>query len=187
MAATEAIDPIERAKRMDAAKRSEMNAANEREVNRPYNKLANGIKYGIVAGLIVGIYQFFLNAAEDGINIGWGLVGFFLMLPVFWYALRDLKNHYAAGEFFKNAAILSMYISVFAGLVTVLIGVIGYAIGTGDAPEVMSVEGINPGQLMANSVFQLVIGIVIGNTIGFILMQGMKTDVPADEFIEKQS
>ena len=107
------------------------------------------------------------------------------MAPVIWYALRDLKNHYAAGEFFKNAAIQTMYVSFFAACVAVLVGVIGYAIGTADAPEVMSVEGITPGQLAVNSVFQLLIGVVIGNTLGFIFMQGMKTDVVADEFVEK--
>ena len=185
MATTEAIDPIERAKAGDAEARREAAGANAREVNRPYDKFRNGIKYGLIAGVIVGIYQFFLNAAEDGINIGLGIVGFVLMTPVIWYALRDLKAHIAGGEFYKNAAILSMYLAFFAAITTVVIGVIGYAVGTGNAPEVASVEGISPFQLAVNSVFQVFVGVVIGNTIAFIFMQGMKTDITADEFVEK--
>jgi len=186
MAGSEVVDPIERAKNRNAELSNDSVAANNRTFNKPYNKFANGVKYGVIAGVIVGLYQIFLNAGTDGLNIGMGLVGFFLMTPVIWYALRELKNHFAAGEFYKNAAIFSMYISFFAGLTTIVLTLIGFVIGGADDGGAMSVDGINPGQLMANSFFQLVVGIVIGNVIGFIFMQGMKTDVPADEFIEKQ-
>ncbi len=185
MPETRRVDPVERAKRNDASARREAAGANEREVNLPFNKFAAAFKYGIIGGIIVGIVQYFLHVAEDGIVIGYDLLAFFLLAPVMWFALRDLRNHYAAGEFYKNAAIYSMYISFIAAVTTVVVSLFAYLISSVGVPEVASVKGINFLQLMANSVFQLFIGLVIGNLIAFIFMQGMKTDVVADEFVEE--
>ena len=177
MAQAEAIDPIERAKRKNALEHPRQRDAEDRIVERPYDKWSNGLKYGAIAGVLVGIYQLVLNLTEDGIHISYGILGFFLMAPVIWYALREYHRDYAAaGEFFKNAAILTMYISAVAGVISGIMSMVG--------SEIMSVEGADVFQLAVNAFFQIVIGVVIGNTIGFILMQGMKTDAPADEFVE---
>jgi len=186
MADTRRVDPIERAKQADAAARRDAAGANAREVNLPFDKFKRAIPYGLVGGLIVGIVQYLINLSGEGLQIGWEIVSFALLAPVLWVALRSLKAHYAAGEFYKNAAIFSMYISFFAAVVTVLIGVIAYGVSQTDAPESMSVEGFGFMQLLVNSVFQIVVGVVLGNLIAFIFMQGMKTDVVADEFVEKQ-
>lgn len=187
MARAQSIDAIERAKRADAPARREAVDINAREVNRPYNKVSRGIFWGAIAGVVVGVYQFFLNAGGDGINIGLSLVGFFLMTPFIYLGLRELKGHMAAGEFYKNAALMGFVLSAAAGVVTVLIAVFTYALfAGGDAPEVASIEGINLGMLLANGVFQIVIALVIGQTIAFVFMQGMKSDVTGDEFVEKQ-
>ena len=187
MADTEEINPIERAKRADTEERERAAGINSRERNEQYNKLARGIFWGALAGIAVGIYQFFVNAAEGGLNIGLTLVGFVLMTPFIYLAMRELKAHMAAGEFYKNAALTNLILSATTGVITVLIGVFTLALfAGGEATEVASIEGINLGQLLINGVFQIVIAIVLGQTIGFIFMQGMKSDVPSDEFIEKQ-
>lgn len=187
MADTERVDAIERAKRNDAEARKRSAGINTRERNAPYNKLARGIFWGAIAGVAVGIYQFILNATEDGLNIGMSLVGFFLMTPFIYLGLRELKAHMAAGEFYKNAALMGLFMSAAAGVVTVVIAVLTFAVfGSGGEAEIATIQGINFGQVLANSVFQVVVALVIGQTIAFIFMQGMKSDVPSDEFIENQ-
>lgn len=187
MADTQSTNAIERAKAADAPARERAAGINARERNKPYHKLARGIFWGGIAGVVVGVYQFLLNASEDGLNIGMSLVGFFLMAPVIYLGLRELKGHMAAGEFYKNAALMGLFMSAAAGVVTVLISVFTYAaFAGGEATEVASIQGISFGQLLANGVFQVVIALVIGQTIAFIFMQGMKSDVQSDEFVEKQ-
>lgn len=177
MAQAHAVDPIARAKAGDRQARRDAAGAEGRAVPRPFDKFRNGVKYGVLAGAVIGVYQIVLNLTEGGINIGYGILGFFLAIPVVWWALREYRDRYAAaGSFFKNGAIYSMYISVFAGLTSAALAMIG--------SEVASVEGTTFFQVAANAVFQVVIGIVLLNTIGFALLQYFKPAAPEDEFVE---
>ncbi len=189
MAQAEDINPIERAEHADAAKRRERAGTDpnaKRYNDETYNWSRQATLYGLVAGVALGAYQFFLNIAEQGIAIGWGILGFLIFVPFIWYGLSQYRKHLAAGEVFKSGILFGLRVSVIGSIVAVALNGIGFLIGGEATPEVVGTEAISFGQLMVNSVFQVLIGIVVGMTITFIILQGIKSDAPADEFIEEQ-
>lgn len=159
-------------------------ATNYRELNTPFNHAQNAILFGISGGIVLGLYQLFVNGTDNGINIGIGLLGFFLLTPFLFFALRQFRRHLAGGEVFKNGIIHGLSISAIASIIMVVISTIGVTWQA--APQVINAEQIETGHLIVNGAFQILVGIVFGMTITFILLQGLKSDMRADKNIEKQ-
>ena len=184
MAQIESVNAIERAKKNDEAARRERDGANARRYNRPFSIYNSGIRLGIPAGVIIGILQIFVFGAEEGVNIGMGLLPYLIFIPFLWYGLSTYRKTLAGGEVFKNGIILGFYISVIGAITAALITLIGSISGLAIMRE--SGEELLFGNLAVYGFFQVLIGTVFGMLITFILLQGMKSDVPADEFIEQQ-
>ena len=147
----------------------------------PFNKWSHSIKFGVIGGILVGLYQLFLNSSSGEVNIGLGIIGFFLLVPVLFAALREIKKHYHADSFFKHAFISSIYISFIAALVTGLFDFASYLMSaTGGFWELNNPEA----NLLINVIFQILIGIVFGNILAFVIMQGLKTNTQVDKSLE---
>jgi hypothetical protein len=156
-------------------------AANYREVNRPFNYVQNALSYGILGGIVLGAYQCLIGGADGTINIGMELLGFLLLTPFLLLALRKFRNYHAGGEIFKMGIIHGMSISAVASLLMAVIATIGMA---WFVPQDMMLEKLDIGEIVVNSSFQILVGIVFGMTITFIILQGLKSDMRADKNIE---
>jgi len=157
---------------------------NHRQINEPFNHTQSALLFGISGGVVLGFYQLLVNGADQGINIGVGLLGFLLLTPFLYFGLKQFRQHLAGGEVFKNGIIHGMSISAIASIVMVVIASIG--ITWQGAPPAIDAEEIAVMQMVANSAFQILVGIVFGMTITFIILQGLKSDIRADKHIEKQ-
>ncbi len=181
MASTDAYNTVERAKQDDRNELDKRDGANTRERNRPYNVTAAAAKWGLMAGVTLGVVQLFILSNQQKVNIGQGLYGFFLFAPFLYLAINEYRKRLAGGEVFKNGLILGFQTSVIASVTMASMTLIGSLMGVGDP------EG---GAIFANvavySFFQIIIGLVFGMIFVFIFLQGMKSDIPADEHIEKQ-
>jgi len=156
---------------------------NYREINKPFNHVQNALVYGILGGITLGLYQLFLYNSSGEINIGGGLLGFVLLTPFLFFALRTFRNYLAGGEVFKNGIMHGMAISAIASLVMVLISMIGFSWQA--SPEILASENLMTSQMILNGAFQILVGIVFGMTITFIILQGIKSDIRADKYIDK--
>ena len=157
-------------------------SANYREVNRPYNYVQSALIYGILGGLIIGIFQCGLYFVEGEINIGHELLGYILLTPFLYLALKNFRNHHAGGEVFKMGILHGMSISAIASILMTVVATIGMAwyMSPDSTPG-----GMSMGEFVANSSFQILVGIVFGMTITFIILQGLKSDMRADKHIDK--
>lgn len=177
---TEALNSIERAKRDQKDQIDQRDGSNTREHNRPYNVTAAATKWGLMAGATLGVVQLFILASQERVNIGQGLYGFFLYAPFLYLAIREYRKRLAGGEVFKNGILLGFQTAAIASVLMAAITLVGGLVGIG---------GADGHAIFANiavySFFQIIIGIVFGMTFVFIFLQGMKSDIPADEHIEK--
>ncbi len=180
MASPEAFNTIERAKDDEHNKDNDRERANRRERNKPYDVTAAALRWGLMAGVTLGVLQLIILASQERVNIGKGLYGFFLLAPFIYLALREYRKRLAGGEVFKNGVILGFQTSAIASGIMAAITLVGGLIGVG---------GSEGHAIFANiavySFFQIIIGLVFGMVFAFIFLQGMKSDLPADENIEK--
>lgn len=181
MASSDGFNSIERAKRDSAPAGDGRDGANTRERNLPHDHAATATKWGLIAGVVLGALQLILIGQSAKVQIGYSLYGIFAITPFIYLALREHRKRMAAGEVFKNGAILGFRLSAIAGGVMMAVVLIGALAGVGSSPE--------HGGVFANiavlSFMLVLICMVYGSTITFVLLQGMKSDAPADENIEK--
>lgn len=181
MAQAKHIDPVERAKAGDAGARAARDAKDpDKKVrnDKAFNSTRLAVIYGGICGVLIGIFQVILNAVEERIVLGYALAGFLVLIPAIWIGLNKYRQHLAAGEVFKNGILFGFQMSITASSIGIIISTLGYAI--------TQPLGIDFGQLMATNVFLVVLGMVIGMIFTFIILQGIKSDAPADEFVEQQ-
>ncbi len=181
MASSDAYNTVDRAKQADRHKRDDnRDGSNRRERNRPYNVTAAATKWGLMAGATLGIVQLIILAGQEKINIGRGLYGFFLYAPFIYLAIREYRKRLAGGEVFKNGVILGFQTSAIASVLMAAMTLVGALIGvTRTTGETVFAN------VAVYSFFQIIIGLVFGMVFVFIFLQGMKSDVVADENIEK--
>lgn len=181
MASTDAFNSVERAKRENGPTDDGKDGANTRERNRPHSNSGTATKWGLIGGVVLGVLQLAIIGQSAKVQIGYSLYGIFALTPFIYLGLREYRSRLAKGEVFKNGAILGFTISAIAGGVMMAIVLVGALAGVGSSTE--------HGSVFANiSVlgFMLVLmAIVYGSAITFVLLQGMKSDAPADENIEK--
>ena len=174
------VSAIERAKTDDALARRAADGANFREHNRPFDFTGTAVRYGLMGGVVLGVIQLLVIVMTGRIDIGKGLFGMFVIAPFVYLGLRAYRMRLAGGEVAKNGLLFSVYLSVVAAGVMAAITLIGSLIGVG-GDDVEATFGM----VAVYSFFQFVIGAVFGTIIGFTFIQGMKSDVPADQNIEK--
>ena len=183
MADAKPVDSVERAKSGDAALRRENAQPEDRTRNLPYDTGKAVLKYGVIGGVLLAAYQVAMINVDAGKAIGYSVAGVALLFPVLYFALREYRDKLAGGEVFKNGVIHSLKISViaslFMGAATILIGLLGHV--PGDTEQALE----TPGMAFLQGFFLIIIGTVVGMIVAFILLQGMKSGVPADENIEK--
>ena len=176
MASTDAYNSVDRAKsRQDVPDGKD--GANTRERNLPHDHGATARKWGIIGGVILGVIQVLIHLGDESSRptIGPSLYVIFGLTPFLYLGLREHRSRLAKGEVFKNGAILGFLLSAVAGTIMALLVLIGSLAGLGPNFANMSVL----------SFMLILMTIVYGSAITFVLLQGMKSDAPADENIEK--
>ena len=176
MASTEAFNAVDRAKGAQRVPDGK-DGANTRERNLPHDHSATARKWGLIAGIVLGALQVVVHLGDEGgrPSIGPGLYVIFALTPFLYLGLREHRARLAAGEVFKNGAILGFLLSATAGTIMAAIVLIASLAGLG--PEFANMSVLS---------FALILmTIVYGSAITFVLLQGMKSDAPADENIEK--
>ena len=177
MASTEAFNSVERAKRDSGPADDGKDGANTRERNLRHSHTATARKWGLIGGLVIGTIQVLVHLGDDTARpaIGPSLYVIFAITPFLYLALREHRSRMAKGEVFKNGALVGFLVSAIAGTVM------------GSFVLVASLAGMGPNFAnMSVLAFMLILmTIVYGSSITFVLLQGMKSDAPADENIEK--
>ena len=176
MASTESFNSVDRAKARQNVSDGK-DGANTRTRNLPHSHAATARKWGLMAGVLLGALQLFVIGSHEGprISIGNSLYVIFAITPFLYFGLREHRSRLAKGEVFKNGAILGFQLSAIAGAIMMAIVLVGALAGIGTHFANTSVLS-----------FMLVLmTIVYGSSITFVLLQGMKSDAPADENIEK--
>ena len=182
MANTSDVDAIERAKTPDAITRQAADGANYRDHNRPFDFTGTAVRYGLMAGVAMGVVQLLVLGMTHGVEIGKGLFGMFVIAPFLYLGLQAYRKRLAGGEVAKNGLLFNFYLSTVAAFVMASMTLIGALIGVGyneNSPTATF------GMVAVYSFFLIVIGITFGMIIGFVFLQGMKSDIPADQNIEK--
>ena len=173
-------NPIERAKSPEITARRAADGANFREHNRPFDFTGVAVRYGLMGGAVMGAIQLLVLGYTQEVEIGKGLFGMFAIAPFMYLGLRAYRRSLAGGEVAKNGLLFNFYLSATAAGLMAAITLIGALIGVGT-----NGVGATFGMVAVYSFFQIVIGIVFGMIIGFSLIQGLKSDIPADQNIEK--
>ncbi len=171
---------IEEAKSFEHTARTAAGGANFREVNKPFDFKRVATRYGLMAGVLMGAIQVLVLASTGNVEIGKGLYGMFAIAPFMYLGLRAYRTKLAGGEVVKNGLLFNFYLSAVAASVMAAMTLIGALIGVGTSDV-----GATFGMVAVFSFFLILIGIAFGMIIGFVLLQGMKDDVNADENIEK--
>lgn len=182
MAKTESINTIERAEQADAARRHEAKGPDGRRYNRPYNYTLAALQWGGIGGVLLALLTIFGFGLAQGINFGLVFAGSVVLAPVIYLALQAMRKRLAAGEVMKTGAGHGIAVSA----VGALIGSIVSAVVMMNS-SVISEAGPSSGMDTAvTTFFNFLMWTVGGATITFILLQGLKSDAPADEFVEEQ-
>lgn len=181
MASTEAYNSVERAKDEHGPRDDGRDGANTRERNLTHDVGSLANKWGLLAGVVLGVVQLLLIGRSAKVEIGYSLYGIFALTPFIYLALRAYRARLAAGEVFKNGAILGFRVSVVAGLVMMAFVLVGALAGVGSDTE----HGTVFANISVLSFMLVLMAIVYGSAITFVMLQGLKSDAPADENIEK--
>ena len=177
MASTEAFNSVDRAKREGGPVGDGKDGANTRVRNLPHSHTATARKWGLIGGLVIGVIQVLVHYGDQSARpaIGPSLYVIFAITPFLYLALREHRSRLAQGEVFKNGAILGFLVSAIAGTLM------------GTMVLIASLAGMGPNfaNMSVLSFMLVLMTIVYGSAITFVLLQGMKSDAPADENIEK--
>lgn len=139
-----------------------------------FSRRREGVKFGLIAGIIASIYLALLNANYESFNTGFKFVKYLLIFPVVTAALISYRRHVPAGRFFKSGYILGIVISLTIALFLAGANIILAAINPDLAFDQFMHGTETVGNTVSNSVFLAFEVFVFTMIITFINLQFLK-------------
>lgn len=144
------------------------------DVQSNYPFFKEGIKYGVIIGLIMAAYLFLLNAITDDISTVFKMIKNLAFIPFIGLALNAYKKALPQGKIFKDGFMLIALIGVVAGGTLAAANVIVSLIIPEISFQQFMNEGDSVGDVLMNSFFLATESFVFAMVIGFAFLQFLK-------------
>jgi hypothetical protein len=141
---------------------------------RKFNIYSSGITWGLMSGLLMGIYLIFLNMFGIGDNILLNFLKYIFMALIFAWGLSKYRDFNLEISFFQKAFGLGMLASAVAAVTLVIIGLLTTAINPDWAFNQYYYTVDTMGDAFAADGTLIFETIVAGGIITFICIQYLK-------------